>query len=866
MATLKQLLSWSSCGALMLSTAGCVGGQSASDVIRQNSVVISDSTEFPYNQQFMNEYFLKISNNTPEEIRLVDQALTLSSLDATELDNLLDLSSCNKIAANSECLLTVKLPGSNLKDGYFVFKLNYATTNENNTYEINKLIKYSAGGFESKEITLIGESKETIIQNADKFSLAVPFVLNKNFKDIGLELNGQALSMDNLHCATAGFSAGNSCTALIELHRGSAAPQLKINTIDEAGQIGSIRADFIYQYNNAAHLVYLKSPLLYPTSSAKSETVTVFNDGTAAANNLQFSLKPRNSADDANTTYDPNSSCISTKFLDPNKNCTLIYKNKTTPATMASWITQKIIYNNGISGVVPMSDDFTVYRTFQNYVKIEQTSLPLIANGNKFAVKASLVGDGNVTVSGNKIAAGNPFKHTTVASGNCALSSSSRTCTLELTPSGGTFPTTLTGFEVGAVELSATSGNDVFSIENPNVFYRAAPTENVKIDSNIPENMIFGLAAVPAEGYYIKAKLNSPAAESVVITATPNPADTSIANNAKCTINKGDKTCTFGQVTLASKVGKYGIGFSSSSNIYSIDANGKVEYNIIDVNKALLNVSYSKTISAGTGVKELKLNVPIIFAVDNTIAQENIVINRGDLTDTAVTQDAPCTILKDGSSCVHKLTINLDNFKELETPGGEVNIYIQWSVGNSYAFVDGARQKFTIKRIEANNEAVVVTDCSVIFSDSKGQRFEVAKNQRKIPLITGVNGVRQSLKKFPFDCKGSGSKAPWRPMRDVTEYKWWQKILHDIADVRNNVTLIPVGDYNNNSSEGRHSLFWTPEETLDPSKGWHYTGEITPGTHVDGWQFFGDFPTNWRGHPCPDTVNAVHAMWPIREI
>lgn len=467
----KQVLSLALAGYSIL-TAGCAGGAPADSIgisaVRQKVVTISQSLVFPYHEFGKNNYVLVLSNQGDNPVQFKDGQLNYSSSSRNEtLQQLVDTNKCPEIAAQSNCLLPIKLPelAQDTQQGYFDFKLEYQDINSKQTYLVSKLVNFRSDLSTESGVTYANDT-ESMIENSEQFIVAFPFRLEQDFKSIQVEVDGKNSDYNYIHCDKAEYQSDNSCTAIVKLTNQQTSPRLSLRAIsnDASEQIHQVYLSA--NFNEFAHLTYVNSPLYFPLD-ADTATSNVTNTGTALAKGLQFGSI--NSSSDF--SLDSNSTCLrlNSNQLAAGDSCDLTYKKKSTAVNSTSSVTQKISYSNGNSGARPIEDTFMIYRTLANYIKVEQAAVPTIASRGSFAINLSLVGSVGSLVSASVISANNPFNHNSatititpasVASGTgCNLSNVNRTCTITIAPSttGTEAIPTLPEYQAGIVELSSTT-------------------------------------------------------------------------------------------------------------------------------------------------------------------------------------------------------------------------------------------------------------------------------------------------------------------------------------------------------------------------------------------------------------------------
>jgi hypothetical protein len=345
--------------ASILSSCDLTGAGSGSDSnVRQSNLTISETPLFYYKATTSNKYYLTLSNNTDQQLSLVDSSITNNSLaESIDFRSMVDTSECNKLAAKSDCRLRIKLPYAN-NEGYYTFRMNYQTNDGTDIY-VDKVVSFSSSLPESGGLLSSQKFIDTVVVNSDRFTLALPIILDRDYKAIKLEVSNknERSAYSKIICDTQGvYKRNSSCTALVELDGHIADPQLRLSTTDTNDHINSYNFVTGVVYNNQAHLVYLNAPLIVRSgSSGSSNTVTVLNIGTLVASNLKTDWN-----NPSNLSLTQSSRCLSGDNLRPNASCTITY-TPTTPATpvFGSQL-QDVEYSGGALSTT--KDSFFVYR------------------------------------------------------------------------------------------------------------------------------------------------------------------------------------------------------------------------------------------------------------------------------------------------------------------------------------------------------------------------------------------------------------------------------------------------------------------------------------------------------------------------
>jgi hypothetical protein len=345
--------------ASILSSCDLTGAGSGSDSnVRQSSLTISETPLFYYKATTSNQYYLTLSNNTDQQLSLVDSGITNSSLaESIDFRSMVDTSECNKLAAKSNCRLRVKLPYAN-NEGYYSFRINYQA-NDGTDISVDKVIAFSSSLPESGGLVSSQKFIDTVAVNSDRFTLALPIILDRDYSAIKLEVGNknERSAYSKIVCDTqGGYKQNSSCTALVELDGHIADPQLRLSTTDTNDHINSYNFVTGVVYNNQAHLVYLNAPLIVRSgSSGLANVVTVLNIGTLLASNLKTVW-----SNPSNLSLTQTSSCSSGGTLRPNASCTITY-TPTTPATpVFGYELQNVEYSGGALSTT--KDRFYVYR------------------------------------------------------------------------------------------------------------------------------------------------------------------------------------------------------------------------------------------------------------------------------------------------------------------------------------------------------------------------------------------------------------------------------------------------------------------------------------------------------------------------
>lgn len=567
---MKKLTLCLSC--CFLSLTACNGGKTyiessnPSDV-RQNDLTISASLDLPYNKNSTNNYTLLLSNNTNQQLKLVSNTLNFSSNGFKSLAQLIKLDDCATIAPKSKCNLAVTLPETESANGSFNFKLKYSGSDISRSYEVSKLVKFRADLLAVNGIVYAQENEQTFIENSDKFILAMPFRLEKDFKDVKIEVDGKApYGFNTINCREANFNAGNTCTALVELETKKSAPKLSLKTIDSGNNENVHLATINYTYNNYAQLSFSNAPLVFPNTALEA-TVDVVNTGVAPAENLNFSF-----IDSTRYTL-VTGSCIGLTRLEAGDTCQLVYSNKNnvplTPKTAYN-VAQNVTYSNGKRGVGFIEDSFMLYRVPNSYVQIKpENTIPSIPYNGSIDVKLELIGgnnlqDGEVIHLYPSLEMPNPFGQTgvNIANSTCSdivadgliLTKKSGPCSITLTPINNGAPTGILPTAVGNIKIAAdiknkndTTGKvDIFPVLDKIAYkFNNSTAANVLVKTDLPAQISIETPNV----YSITAYLDNGEValqdqQFTLETIGKHPDIVNIMNNF-CIISVGNNSCSF---------------------------------------------------------------------------------------------------------------------------------------------------------------------------------------------------------------------------------------------------------------------------------------------------------------------------------
>lgn len=331
-------------GALALAGCDNVGGSSENSQVRQNKLTISNTPVFPHSGN-SDVYALLLSNHSDRELKLMGSKLNeLQSEDsdsddlkanlnkaqlakANPISELVDLSACQTIAANSNCIVTVNLP-KGVANGYFDFSLNY-TDSHDKAYKVDKLIVFNAEMTPTDGMIMSKQYLESMVVNSDKYTVAIPFQLTDDFESIAIRQHGVSPSGYNqIICDSRqvgesadnsrGYAHSNSCTALIELNAHEANPELSLAATDTSGLERFVEIKSSVLYGNYPELIFTGSPVVLTNGSTKS--VTIKNIGTQVAKDIQLT----ETGDTASFSI-TKTSCAG-KSLENNATCFVQYK------------------------------------------------------------------------------------------------------------------------------------------------------------------------------------------------------------------------------------------------------------------------------------------------------------------------------------------------------------------------------------------------------------------------------------------------------------------------------------------------------------------------------------------------------------
>lgn len=477
-----------------LLAAGCNSGASAAAEAApdwQNEVTISHSSSFPYSLQGVNSYWLTVSNQTANSLRLTKVFLIETSLDGIDINKVVDISSCKTLASGADCQLKISLPDNLAISGnpLIYFSLNYINDKTGESYVVKKaLTLYTNPGAESGTDFEYSTKylNQRIVDTAKSYSIAIPFKLTQDYKSLALNVTGAKVLSQQIICSDGNdYHQGDSCSALLKFDRNETHPQLIVKGITSQGVTNNFAVNLNITPNVVASLVYLNAPLLLNPASP-TRKVTILNSGAASAKNINFTFaNPEQvgvsvNSDCSGTTLAAGASCHLTYTLDSSK-------------YLSGAPQERITYTNGTALAGKTVDSYYVYTIppIKSTIKITTTSssgsnnIGNLLPGQYFTVNATLSGVAttNQTVSVSNLKELQAVGMTVVSTQN----TNPTTCILNSTNTNTTscsFYVVASGFALASgytLKLGNSSGNT--AIDNPNITFNivTAPTSDSTI-------------------------------------------------------------------------------------------------------------------------------------------------------------------------------------------------------------------------------------------------------------------------------------------------------------------------------------------------------------------------------------------------
>jgi hypothetical protein len=608
--------------ASILSSCDLVGAGPDS-AIRQSNLTISETPLFYYKATTSNQYYLTLSNNTDQQLSLVDSSITNNSLaESIDFRSMVDTSECNKLAAKSDCRLMIKLPYAN-NEGYYSFRMNYQANDGTDIY-VDKVIAFSSSFPESGGLVSSQKFIDTVAVNSDRFTLALPIILDRDYSAIKLEVGNknERSAYSKIVCDTqGGYKQNSSCTALVELDGHIADPQLRLSTTDTNGHINSYNFVTGVVYNNQAHLVYLNAPLIVRSgSSGVANVVTVLNIGTLVASNLKTDW-----INSSNLSLTQSSSCLSSGHLIPNSSCNITYTPQTPPNPVFGSQLQNVEYSGGALSTT--KDKFYVYRNKAALLAPKVVSIEPANNNTIAELKPQI-----------KVTFSEPVDSNTVDSTSFYLTDSSGRRVngtiswidnniIAFTPTsdllyGAQYTINLAantiGNSAGKIDIQATTSD--FSIF-PRVTVQAISSQNIMM----------------GDIFKFTASMIGNRGSSLVTATFVNPVDGVITSNpASCGLNAtGTKSCTFSAIVWNTSLANsstspdYKITVSASNNAQIVGNPLSFSINTPTVYLPATGQTASSPINATEGMDGavqagIAIDDPLRFTVETDCITDNL--------------------------------------------------------------------------------------------------------------------------------------------------------------------------------------------------------------------------------------------------
>ena len=335
----------------------------------QNEVTISHDISIPYSVQNVNDYWLTISNQTTNSLRLTDVSLIETTLDGIDINQVIDSSECKTLAPEANCELKISLPKDLTISGtaLIYFSLNYISDKTGKSYLVKKPLTLYANplvesgvDFEFQQNSLT----QNIVDTEKSYDIAIPFRLTQDYQSLTLTAGESTVLSKKIICADPNYKQGTSCSALVKFDRKETNPQIHIYGLNSQGVTNNFAVDLNIIANAVAHLVYLNAPVLLNFDKTK-QSVTVLNDGADVARDITYSF------DGGNQGVTKSSTCGATT-LNAGDTCSLTYELNTTKY-LSGHNQQQIAYTNGIAGATKITDSYFVYSVSHPTIKITTT-------------------------------------------------------------------------------------------------------------------------------------------------------------------------------------------------------------------------------------------------------------------------------------------------------------------------------------------------------------------------------------------------------------------------------------------------------------------------------------------------------------
>lgn len=571
---------------VMLLLIGCDNSVGNTKQVRQNTLTISDSPVFPYTKNSSNRYTLLLSNHANSELKLQDSKLDEfvftstpeSSVQAIKLEELVNIKACSRIAAKSDCTLEIILP-KQVSNGFYTFTLNY-TNNKNQDYPLTKFIAFNDDIASNNGITVTNKNIETITENLNKFTLALPFYLSQDFKDIQIQDLGKSVPKYTIQCNSlaedktkssnidalkaAAYPANTNCTLIVDLDSSNANHTLILTGLNTNDQRTTSVVNTRTVFGDYAHLIYTGAPLLL--NKGESKSVYIHNIGTTAARDvvLQQNLKAGSTAAPISGTSQ--TSCLS-NIINPGASCELKYVANDDKASI---LEQTISYPNRSFGIEP--DNYLVYINTMSRIAAPTVGSIYPANNTIFnyhqrpesiivefsaPIDGSTINDTNFRVQKDMLSLMNPiFGHFSPSYINFTPESSFAPGVYTISLSNlanqqGAIADTNSSFTIRKplmVERSSTIGSEVINLGgNTNIQSSIIPEMKINFSEELQSNSVeviilqgAACARLPRESVgncpVVRSQINTIPGKTITTTEVPlaNPSDYGVfVKNAK---------------------------------------------------------------------------------------------------------------------------------------------------------------------------------------------------------------------------------------------------------------------------------------------------------------------------------------------
>ncbi len=311
-------------------------------------------------------FYMELNNNT-------NTSLKFAGYNSSSLSSLFDIDTtlCSTVASGDSC--TIKITPKVANSGA-VLDIKFSDSN-NKIYTTSQVINTANNIASNNGIEYLANSQTIIANSNELISFAVPFLIDKNADNV--VINAPSALSTQLLCNGSGFTAGQSCTAIVRM-KATATNSGGINIIStRLGAQSTVNMNYLISVNNNANLVSSAyNVLINPANGLTQQTLSILNTGLGATTISNILPTPSGTVNLVN-----GQDFCSGQSLDPNASCTF-----------------KISANSVVNGQGNITIISTANNLNINLQYVSATPAPNLVVTNGASLMYSTVNQGSISV------------------------------------------------------------------------------------------------------------------------------------------------------------------------------------------------------------------------------------------------------------------------------------------------------------------------------------------------------------------------------------------------------------------------------------------------------------------------------------